>query len=139
MNPNVHNDLRATLIELFPVLEGIEFTHAWGGPLGVARDWWASCNFDPKTGLGSSSGYVGDGVGTAHLGGKTLGHLITETETELTTLPWVNHQSRKWEPEPLRWIGTNLGLQIMQRADSHEERTGKNSRSAAYMNRLLGH
>jgi glycine/D-amino acid oxidase-like deaminating enzyme len=139
MNPNVHNDLRATLIELFPVLEGSEFTHAWGGPLGVARDWWASCNFDARTGLGSSSGYVGDGVATAHLGGKTLGHLITGTETELTTLPWVNHKSRKWEPEPLRWIGTNLGLQVMQRADSHEEKTGKKSRSAAYMNRLLGH
>jgi glycine/D-amino acid oxidase-like deaminating enzyme len=138
-NPSVHDDLRATLLELFPVLAGIEFTHAWGGPLGVARDWWASCNFDPSTGLGSSSGYVGDGVGTAHLGGKTLAHLITGTESELTTLPWVNHDSRKWEPEPLRWIGTNLGLQVMQRADSYEEKTGKDSRSAAFMNRMLGH
>lgn len=138
-NPNVHTELRATLIELFPVLAGIEFTNAWGGPLGIARDWWASCNFDPSTGLGSSSGYVGDGVGTAHLGGKTLAHLITGTESELTTLPWVNHVSRKWEPEPLRWIGANLGLQVMQRADSHEQKTGKNSRSAAYMSRMLGH
>ncbi len=138
-NPNVHTELRATLKELFPVLKGIEFTNAWGGPLGIARDWWASCNFDPSTGLGSSSGYVGDGVGTAHLGGKTLAHLITGTESELTTLPWVNHVSRKWEPEPLRWIGANLGLQVMQRADSHEQKTGKNSRSAAYMSRMLGH
>jgi glycine/D-amino acid oxidase-like deaminating enzyme len=138
-NQNVHKELRATLIEMFPVLQGIEFTNSWGGPLGIARDWWASCNFDPKTGLGSSSGYVGDGVGTAHLGGKTLAHLITRTQSELTTLPWVNHVSRKWEPEPLRWIGANLGLQVMQRADSHEQRTGKNSRSAAYMSRMLGH
>jgi glycine/D-amino acid oxidase-like deaminating enzyme len=138
-NSNVHQELRATLLEMFPVLAGIEFTNAWGGPLGIARDWWASCNFDPTTGLGSSSGYVGDGVGTAHLGGKTLAHLITKTQSELTTLPWVNHVSRKWEPEPLRWIGANLGLQVMQRADSHEQKTGKNSRSAAYMSRMLGH
>ncbi len=138
LNPKVHDDLRATLIELFPVLAGIEFTNAWGGPLGIARDWWASCNFDARTGLGSSSGYVGDGVGTAHLGGKTLAHLITGTESKLTSLPWVNHQSRKWEPEPLRWIGTNLGLQVMQRADSSEEKTGKSSRTAAYLNRMLG-
>lgn len=139
MNPAVHNELRATLIEMFPVLAGVEFTSAWGGPLGIARDWWASCNFDRVTGLGSSGGYVGDGVGTAHLGGKTLAHLITETQSELTTLPWVNHVSRKWEPEPLRWIGANLGLQVMQRADLHEQKTGKNSRSAAYMSRMLGH
>lgn len=139
INPSVHHKLRETLIEMFPILSGIEFTNAWGGPLGIARDWWASCNFDPKTGLGSSGGYVGDGLGTAHLGGKTLAHLITRTQSELTTLPWVNHRSRKWEPEPLRWIGTNLGLRVMQRADSLEQRAGKKSRSAAYMNRMLGH
>jgi len=138
MNSSVHHELRTTLIDMFPVLAGVEFTNAWGGPLGIARDWWASCNFDPTTGLGSSGGYVGDGVGTAHLGGKTLAHLITETQSELTTLPWVNHVSRKWEPEPLRWIGANLGLQVMQRADSYEQKTGKNSRSAAYMSRMLG-
>ncbi len=138
-NARVHTELRATLTQMFPVLHGIEFTHAWGGPLGIARDWWASCNYDPQTGLGSSGGYVGDGVGTAHLGGKTLAHLITQTKSELTTLPWVNHRSRKWEPEPLRWIGANLGLHVMQRADSYEQKTGKVSRSASYMSRMLGH
>ncbi len=138
-NAGVHTGLCSTLTQMFPVLQGVEFTNAWGGPLGIARDWWASCNYDPVTGLGSSGGYVGDGVGTSHLGGKTLAHLITQTESELTSLPWVNHRSRKWEPEPLRWIGVNIGLQIMQRADSHEQKTGKTSRSAAYMNRLIGH
>ncbi len=139
LNPGVHTELRNTLTQMFPILQGVHYTHAWGGPLGIARDWWASCNYDPHTGLGSSGGYVGDGVGTAHLGGKTLAHLITRTESELTTLPWVNHNSRKWEPEPLRWIGANLGLQVMQRADTHEQNTGKASRGAIYMNRLLGH
>lgn len=139
INHGVHAELRNTLTQMFPILQGVKYTHAWGGPLGIARDWWASCNYDPHTGLGSSGGYVGDGVGTAHLGGKTLAHLITQTESELITLPWVNHNSRKWEPEPLRWIGANLGLQVMQRADTHEQNTGKASRSAVYMNRLLGH
>lgn len=139
VNASVHKELRETLIELFPALQGVSFTNEWGGPLGIARDWWASCNFDPRTGLGSSGGYVGDGVGTAHLGGKTLAHLITRTESELANLPWVNHVSRKWEPEPLRWIGANLGLQVMQRADAYEQKTGKTSRSAAYLSRMLGH
>lgn len=36
---------------MFRALEGVRFTHAWGGPLGVARDWWASVGLDESTGL----------------------------------------------------------------------------------------
>ena len=45
-----------------PDLRGVAFTHAWGGPLGVARDWCASVGLDPSTGTGWAGGYVGDGV-----------------------------------------------------------------------------
>jgi glycine/D-amino acid oxidase-like deaminating enzyme len=137
-NEKVHRELWRVLTDLFPVLDHTTVTHTWGGPLGIARDWWASCGFDPRTGMGFSGGYVGDGVGTSHLGGKTLAHLITGIESELTSLPWVNHHSRPWEIEPFRWLGTNLGLNIMQRADHYEDRTARVSKSAALMERLLG-
>ncbi|HSO64589.1 MAG TPA: FAD-dependent oxidoreductase, partial [Ornithinibacter sp.] len=39
--------LRTTLLELLPQLHGIRFTHAWGGPLGIARDWHPSVSWDP--------------------------------------------------------------------------------------------
>lgn len=137
-NAKVHRELWRTLTDLFPVLHNSRVTHTWGGPLGIARDWWASCGFDPGTGLGWSGGYVGDGVGTSHLGGKTLAHLITETPSELTTLPWVNHRSRPWEPEPLRWIGANAALLAMERSDDYENRTGRVSRAAQVVKRLIG-
>jgi hypothetical protein len=54
-------------------------------------------------------------------------------------LPWVGHQSRRWEPEPLRWLGINAGLRMMTAADHEEERTGRPSRLSALVNRLLGH
>jgi hypothetical protein len=88
--------------------------------------------------MGFSGGYVGDGVGTSHLGAKTLAHLITGIDSELTTLPWVNHHSRQWEPEPFRWLGANAGLQIMQRADDYENRTERPAKSASLMGRLIG-
>ena len=138
-NERVHRELWRVLTDMFPVLHDTHVTHTWGGPLGIARDWWASCGFDPRTGQAWSGGYVGDGVGTSHLGGKTLAHLITGVESNLTTLPWVNHRSPNWEPEPLRWLGANAGLQVMQRADSYENRTGKPAKSAQIMGRLLGH
>ena len=82
-----------------------EVTHRWGGALGVPRDWHASVGFDRAAGLAWAGGYVGDGVATANLAGRTLAQLITGRESDLTHLPWVGHRSRDWEPEPLRWLG----------------------------------
>ena len=42
----VHEALRRTLVELFPALADAEVTHAWGGPLGIARDWFSSVGMD---------------------------------------------------------------------------------------------
>ncbi len=136
--PAVHALLRRTLIELFPALEGARFTHAWGGPLGIPRDWHSSVGFDRGPGLAWAGGYVGDGVATTNLAGRTLADLITGIESPLTALPWVGHRSPPWEPEPLRWLGVNAGLWTMKLADRSEARRGRPSRLARAMGRLLG-
>lgn len=138
-NPAVHAELWRVLVDLFPMLVDTKVTHTWGGPLGIPRDWWASCGLDRSTGLAWSGGYVGDGVGTAHLGGQTLADLITENPSSRTQLPWVGHQSPPWEPEPLRWIGTNVGLKVMTKADEFEDRTGRPSRLGQLFARKIGH
>jgi glycine/D-amino acid oxidase-like deaminating enzyme len=136
--PAVHALLRQTLTELFPDLGGARFTHAWGGPLGIPRDWHSSVGFDRGTGLAWAGGYVGDGVATTNLAGRTLADLITGAESPLTALPWVGHRSPPWEPEPLRWLGVNAGLWTMRLADRSEARRGRPSRLAGAMGRLLG-
>jgi glycine/D-amino acid oxidase-like deaminating enzyme len=138
-NADVHKALWQVLTDLFPVVSRSAVTHTWGGPLGVPRDWWASCGLDRTTGLAWSGGYVGDGVGTSNLGGRTLADLITGTASDLVSLPWVNHASPRWEPEPLRWLGTNVGLRVMTSADDAEARTGRPSRRAALFARKIGH
>jgi glycine/D-amino acid oxidase-like deaminating enzyme len=130
--------LRATLVDLFPVLTTVRFTHAWGGALGVPRDWVASVGLDRTTGLGWAGGYVGDGVGTTNLAGRTLRDLVLERDTELTRLPWVGHRSPRWEPEPLRWLGVNAGLRAMTFADAEERLTGRPSLVARALAPLLG-
>ena len=136
--PAVFAALQRTLGELFPVLRDAEITHRWGGPLGVARDWHASVGLDRITGLAWAGGYVGDGVSTANLAGRTLADLILRNDSPLTDLPWVGHRSPRWEPEPLRWLGANAGLRAMTWADAAEARNGRSSRLAGAVNRLLG-
>jgi glycine/D-amino acid oxidase-like deaminating enzyme len=136
--PDVHALLRQTLTELFPALVGARFTHAWGGPLGIPRDWHSSVGLDRRTGLAWAGGYVGDGVSTTNLAGRTLADLITGADTDITHLPWVGHRSPPWEPEPLRWLGVNAGLWTMKLADHSEARRGRPSKVAAAMGRLLG-
>lgn len=136
---SVHAHLWTTLCELFPAVRSAKVTHTWGGPLGIARDWWASIGLDRETGLAWAGGYVGDGVGTSNLAGRTLRDMILRRNSELVTLPWVNHRSPRWEPEPLRWAGTNLALRLMTGADGKESRTGKPSRAAAFVGRRIGH
>jgi len=129
--------LRATLRELFPALPADCFSHAWGGPLGIPRDWCASVGL--AEGLGWAGGYVGDGVGTTNLAGRTLADLLLGIDSELVHLPWVGHRSRRWEPEPLRWLGVNAGLRAMTVADAEERLTRRPSRMAHAMGPLTGH
>lgn len=135
---DVFEALRATVVDLFPMLRTVVFTHRWGGPLGIARDWHPSVGFDATNATAWAGGYVGDGVSTSNLAGRTLAALITGIEDEVLRLPWVGHRSRRWEPEPLRWLGVNAGLRAMTLADAVESRTGRPSRTAGTVNAMMG-
>jgi glycine/D-amino acid oxidase-like deaminating enzyme len=137
-DPRVFASLWSTLTAMFPAVRSARVTHAWGGVLGVPRDWCASVGLDRSTGLAWAGGYVGDGVSTTNLAGRTLRDLILGSDTELTRLPWVNHTSRTWEPEPLRWLGVNAGLRAMGLADREERLTRRPSLLARAMSPLLG-
>jgi glycine/D-amino acid oxidase-like deaminating enzyme len=131
--------LRATLTSLFPALDGIGLAHAWCGVLGVPRDWSASVSFDPTTGLGHAGGYVGSGLTATNLAGRTLRDLVLGTSTGLTALPWTNHRVRRWEPEPLRWLGVHALYRLYRAADRREDAgLARTSRIAQVANRVAG-
>ena len=136
--PDVHASLRSTLVELFPALREASVTHAWGGPLAVPRDWFPSVGLDRATGMAWAGGYVGDGVSTSNLAGRTLADLVLGRDSDLVHLPWVAHRSPKWEPEPVRWLEVNVALQATKLADRAEERRGRPSAVAHWLSRLMG-
>jgi len=126
----------ASLLRFFPGLEGIRFTHRWGGAMGVSRSLRPSVNFDPERRFGWAGAYFGNGVGASHLAGQTMADLVTGNETERTEMPWVNPVAghKTWEPEPLRWLGVKSRAKLMQLADWAEYRE---SRFAPVISRTL--
>jgi glycine/D-amino acid oxidase-like deaminating enzyme len=138
LNPRVFDLLEATLRELFPTLEG-SITHRWGGPLAMPRDLSPSVLVDYSTGLASAGGYTGDGVVLSYVAANALADLITEpgAETPYTQLPFVQRASKRWEIEPLRWLGINVGLALAAWADRVEEKKGKASRASHCLDRLF--
>jgi glycine/D-amino acid oxidase-like deaminating enzyme len=138
-DPRVFEHLRRALDSLFPEAGGVTVTHRWGGPLGVPRDWHASVAYDTATGIATAGGYVGDGLSTTNIAGRTLADLIRRQATELTSLPWVGHRSPDWEIEPLRFVGANLGMVAMEAADVEERVTSRASVAARVMGPLVGH
>ena len=131
--------LVAVLHRHFPAAREVPIDHAWCGVLAVPRDWCATVGLDPATGIGWAGGYVGVGVSTSNLAGRTLADLALGLRTELTALPWVNRRVRNWEPEPLRWLGVQGMYMLYNSADALEERYGgKPSRLATLGNWLTG-
>ncbi len=77
-------------------------------------------------------------MSTTNLAGRTIADLVLERDTDLVHLPWVDHHSRAWEPEPLRWLGINVGLRAMTVADAEERMTGRPSLIARAVAPLIG-
>ena len=137
-NHKVFQKLEATLRELFPTLPG-SITHAWGGPLAMPRDHSPFVRVDAASGLASAGGYTGDGVVLSHVAATALADLITrpDVETDFTRLPFVQHAGRRWEFEPLRWIGINAGLGLAGWADRVESKHARVSRASRWLDRLV--
>lgn len=121
--------LRGILDDFFPAARGAAIEHRWSGVLGVPRDWAATVGLDRQTGLAWAGGYVGTGVATTNLAGRTLADLILGERSELVELPWVNHRVRPWEPEPFRWIATR-GLYAAYRLADRAEMRGRTTRTS---------
>lgn len=138
-DPETIRRLTAILHRHFPDTRAARIDHAWCGVLGVPRDWCATVGLDRATGIGWAGGYVGVGVSTSNLAGRTLADLTLGRETELAGLPWVNRRVREWEPEPLRWLGVRGMYALLNAADRRETaRRGPPSRLGRLGNWLTG-
>ncbi|MGA2214644.1 MAG: FAD-dependent oxidoreductase [Bryobacteraceae bacterium] len=134
---STHSNARRAVVDWFPSLAGIGFTHAWGGPLGMPRDWMPAVAFDRSSRIGTARGYTGQGVATTNLAGRILANLILGEQNGLETLAMAQRRSRNWEVEPLRWLAVRYMQQAFARIDAAAE-NGRPRPVDAPIAKLLG-
>jgi glycine/D-amino acid oxidase-like deaminating enzyme len=130
--------IQRSVLEWFPSLEGIRFTHAWGGPVGMPRDWMPAVRYDAGSRIASIMGYTGQGVSTSNLAGRLLAGLITDRQTGLEGLPLAQRSSPRWEMEPLRWLMVRYMQGAFLRIDEAAEagrRQPMDAKAAEYLGR----
>jgi len=103
--------------QTFPQLEGLQFTHAWGGAIDTCTRFsafWGSA-FGGKTIY--VAGFTGLGVGASRFAALTMLDLLAHRDTERTRLQMVRTKPFPFPPEPLRSIGIALTTRSLRRAD----------------------
>jgi glycine/D-amino acid oxidase-like deaminating enzyme len=104
LNARVFADLERDVVQIFPGLRGVLFTHRWGGPVSVPVQMVPAIGHLGDARALYSLGCIGHGVSLTHLNGRTLADLVCERKTDLTDIWFVNRKVMPWPPEPVRFV-----------------------------------
>ncbi len=121
---DIHGALAGHFFETFPQLEGLRFTHRWGGPIATTTRFTAAWGTAHEGNLVWVAGYTGLGVGASRFGARVALDLVFGETTERTELEMVRSKPFPFPPEPMRWTGVQLTRKAIQRADLHDGRRG---------------
>jgi glycine/D-amino acid oxidase-like deaminating enzyme len=119
-----HSTLAEHFFETFPQLEGLRFSHRWGGPIGTTTRFTAAWGTKHGGRLSWVGGYTGLGVGASRFGARVALDLVFGLETERTELGIVRERAFPFPPEPIRWLGVRATRRAMQQADANDGRRG---------------
>jgi glycine/D-amino acid oxidase-like deaminating enzyme len=106
----------------FPQLDGLRFTHAWGGVIDTCSRFCAFFGTARTGRLAYVAGYTGLGVGASRFGANVLLDLLSGETTELTELALVRTRPIPFPPEPLRSVGIQLTRASLAAADRNDGR-----------------
>ena len=120
--PGTFVRLASQFFETFPQLEGVSFTHSWGGVIDTCSRFCAFFGTAYGRRLAYAAGYTGLGVGATRFGAQVLLDLLNGDSTERTRLSLVRSKPVPFPPEPLRSGVIQLTRASIARADRHEGR-----------------
>jgi glycine/D-amino acid oxidase-like deaminating enzyme len=106
----------------FPQLEGIGFSHRWGGAIDTSTRFCAFFGTAHHGRVAYSVGYTGLGVGASRFGARVMLDLLTGERTELTELQLVRSKPVPFPPEPFAYLGVQATRWSLARADQQSGR-----------------
>jgi glycine/D-amino acid oxidase-like deaminating enzyme len=121
---HTHGMLAEHFFDTFPQLEGLRFTHRWGGPIGTTTQFTATWGTAHDGRFTWVAGYTGLGVGASRFGARVALDLAFGQATERTELEMVRKKPFPFPPEPLRWAGVEMTRTAIRRADRRQGKRG---------------
>ncbi|WP_235544070.1 FAD-binding oxidoreductase [Phycicoccus sp. Soil803] len=120
--PATFDRLATHFFETFPQLEGLRFSHQWGGAIDTSTRFCAFYGTTHRGRVAYATGFTGLGVGATRFGAQVMLDLLNGAETERTRLAMVREKPLPFPPEPLAYTGIQLTRWALASADRHEGR-----------------
>ncbi|WP_405844754.1 NAD(P)/FAD-dependent oxidoreductase [Streptomyces sp. NBC_01518] len=117
--PETYARLAEHFFTCFPQLEGLNFSHAWGGAIDTCSRFSAFFGTAHQGKVAYAAGFTGLGVGATRFGADVMLDLLAGERTERTELEMVRKKPLPFPPEPFAWTGIALTKWSLAHADSH--------------------
>ncbi|MDH3763088.1 MAG: FAD-dependent oxidoreductase, partial [Gammaproteobacteria bacterium] len=122
--PACYEQLAREFFEYFPQLEGVKFSHKWGGIIATSTRFCMVPGVAYDGRVAWSVGYTGHGVGASRFGARIGIELLGYEPSDILQMQFVTKKAMPWAPEPFRWIGIRLTQRALVRADRNGGRRG---------------
>ena len=119
-----HRFLAERFFRTFPQLEGLRFTHRWGGAIDSCSRFAVFFNTTHGGKVAYAAGYTGLGVGASRFGARTVLDLVDGLQTERTELRLTKKRPVPFPPEPLRSAVITFTQREIARADRNQGKRG---------------
>ena len=120
--PETFDRLSDHFFATFPQLEGLGFTHAWGGAIDLCSRFCAFFGTAHDGRTAYATGYTGLGVGATRFGANVMLDLLSGQETERTATRLVRTRPLPFPPEPFAYAGVQITRASIAAADRNEGR-----------------
>jgi glycine/D-amino acid oxidase-like deaminating enzyme len=117
-----HQQLAEHFFATFPQLEGLRFSHRWGGVIDTCTRFAAFFGTAYAGRAVYALGYTGLGVAATRFGADVMLDLLDGRPTERTELEMVRRRPLPFPPEPVRYAGIQATRWAMDRADRNDGR-----------------
>ena len=119
--PETWAKLSKHFFNTFPQLEGVKFTHTWGGAIDTCSRFCVFWGRAMGGRVAYAMGYTGLGVASTRFGAEVMLDLLDGKHSLATQTEFVKGKPLPFPPEPFRFIG----IQTTRWSLKREDRTGK--------------